>query len=147
MFMDKYQVLQGAPLALNRPNQTWMVRIVGDSLVARVLLPDDPYAPPNPFEISDEMRQFTFTVTLSDKGTWKEHDTLEEKSSSVNFSGGNLSFGTSSNKQFGKTSQKSFQFGIGQNGSGSVVFDTSTIKEPIREYLKNCGWKKAGLFG
>ena len=147
MFMDKYQVLQGAPLAINRPNQTWMVRIVGDSLVARVIMPDDPYAPAISFEISDEMKVFTFTVTLNDNGTWKEHDTLEEKSSSVSFDGRNLSFGSSSNKQFGKTSQKSIQFGLGQNSSPKVVFDTSAIKEPIRTYLKNCGWKKAGLFG
>ena len=25
--------------------------------------------------------------------------------------------------------------------------DTSIIKKSIRDYLKQCGWKKAGLFG
>ena len=28
-----------------------------------------------------------------------------------------------------------------------TVEDTSIIKKSIRDYLKQCGWKKAGLFG
>jgi len=68
-------------------------------------------------------------------------------------SGGKLSFGSSSNSFKGKTNQKSFQFGAGKDkqtgetGMISAKFDTTKVKQPIRDYLTNCGWKKAGLFG
>jgi hypothetical protein len=30
--------------------------------------------------------------------------------------------------------------------SGGFKFDTATVKQPIRDYMISCGWKKAGLF-
>ena len=68
-------------------------------------------------------------------------------------SGGKLSFGSSSNTFIGKTNQKSIQFGMGKNnqtGQTGIVkakFNTTSVKQPIRDYLTACGWKKAGLFG
>ena len=148
---DKEMVLAQAPAALNRPDQPWEVTIEGDSIVARWKWMDAVFFAPQ--NVSNEIREFTFTVTLSSKGTWKELDKTENKSGGVKMSGGKLSFGSSSNTFKGKTNQKSIKFGAGrdnQTGETGIVgfsFDTTTVKQPVRDYLTACGWKKAGLFG
>ena len=101
-----------------------------------------------PHEVTDDTRQYTFTVTLSENGKWKELDVTENKSSGVKMSGGKLSFGSSSNSFKGKTNQKSFNLGMGQNnqtGQAGLIgfkFDTTMVKQPIRDYLTSQGWKK-----
>ena len=66
---------------------------------------------------------------------------------------GKLSFNKDISFSKGKTYQKSISFGIGQDKKSGKVgiveskLDTSIIKKSIRDYLKQCGWKKAGLFG
>ena len=148
---DKETVLAQAPGALNRPDQPWEAAVEGDSIVARWKWMDAVFFAPQ--NVSNEIREFTFTVTLSSKGTWKETDKTENKSGGVKMSGGKLSFGSSSNTFKGKTNQKSVKFGIGkdnQTGETGVVgfsFDTAAVKQPVRDYLTACGWKKAGLFG
>ena len=151
MFVEKEQVLAKAPDALNKPDQPWEATVEGDSIVARWKWMDATFFAPN--EATNEAKTFTFTVTLDNKGKWKEIDKAENLSSGVKASGGKLSFGSSSNSFTGKTNQKSFQFGVGKNnqtgeaGLIGVKFDTAKIKQPIRDYLTECGWKKAGLFG
>ena len=147
---DKQTVLYQAPAALNMPNRPWVATVEGDSIVARWKWMDATFFAPH--EVNNEVKQFSFTVTLTDKGTWKEIDRTENKSSGVKMSGGKLSFGSSSNSFKGKTNQKSFQFGVGQNnqtGETGIIgfkFDTTAVKQPIRDYLTACGWKKAGMF-
>ena len=149
--MEKNQVLAQAPDALNKPDQPWEATVEGDSIVARWRWMDATFFAPN--EVTDETRAFTFTVTLDNKGKWKELDKTVSASAGVKMSGGKLSFGSSSSTFIGKTNQKSFQFSIGKNnqtGEAGVIgfkFDTTKVKQPIRDYLANCGWKKAGLFG
>ena len=151
MATDKQTVLSQAPWALNRPEQPWAVTVEGDSIVARWKWMDAAFFAPN--EVNNEVKDYTFTVTLDNKGKWKELDRTEQKSSGLKMSGGGLSFGTSSNSFKGKTSQKSFSFGSGvnnQTGEAGLIrfkFDTSLVKKPIRAYLESHGWKKAGLFG
>lgn len=151
MATDKLTVLSQAPGALNRPNQPWQVTVEGDSIVARWKWMDAAWF--SPHEVNDETRRFTFTVTLTDKGKWKEIDKTENKSAGVSMSGGKVGFGSSSSTFIGKSNQKSFSFGTGvnnQTGQAGVVgfkFDTTAVKKPIRDYLTACGWKKAGLFG
>ena len=148
---QKQQTLYNAPQALNRPDQPWQVTAEGDALVARWKWMDATFFAPH--EVTDATRDYTFTVTLSDKGTWRESDKSEEKSAGVKMSGGKLSFGSSSSSFSGKQSKKSFEFGLGQNnqtGQAGFVgfkFDTAAVKQPIRDYLTACGWKKAGLLG
>jgi len=151
MTLDKQKVLADAPGALNSPDQPWEVIVQGDSIIARWKWMDATFFAPQ--EVNEETRQFTFTVTLSGKGTWKETDKTENKSAGMKMSGGKLSFGSSTQSFKGKTSQKSFSFGTGvnnQTGQAGLVgfkFDTSLVKQPIRDYLTRCGWKKSGLFG
>ena len=147
----KQSVLANAPGVLNRPDRPWAVTVEGDSIVARWKWMDATFFAPH--EISDATRQFTFTVTLTDNGTWKELDKTENKKSGVKMSGGKLSFGSSSNSFMGKTNQKSFQLGMGKNNQTGEVgvigfkFNTTDVKQPVREYLISCGWKQAALFG
>ena len=151
MFTDKQTVLSQAAGALNRPGQPWEATVQGDSIVAHWKWMDATFFAPH--EVNDQTRQFTFTVTLTDKGTWKEIDQTENKSSGVKMSGGKIGFGSSSRSFTGKTNQKSFAFGAGQNNqtgeAGLIGFklDTTAVKQPIRDYLTSCGWKKAGMFG
>ena len=151
MFTEKLKALQDAPHALNRPDRPWEVTVEGDSIVARWKWMDATFFAPH--EVSDETRQFTFIVTLTDKGTWKELDQTENKSAGVKMNGGKLTIGGSSSSFMGKTNQKSFQFGVGKNnqtGQAGLIgfkFNTTAVKQPIRDYLTSCGWKKAGLFG
>jgi len=151
MFVEKKQVLQDATDVLNKSNQPWEVIVLGDSIVARWKWMDAAFFAPS--EVNNETKQYTFTVKLKDNGKWKEIDKTENKSSGIGMSGGKLSFGGSSNTFTGKTNQKSIQFGVGKNnqtGETGIVgfkFDTTPVKQSIRDYLKFCGWKKAGLFG
>lgn len=144
-------MLAEAPGALNKPDQPWEVTIEGDSIVARWRWMDATFF--SAAEVDKEVKDFTFKVTLTDKGKYKELDSTESKASNVSMSGGKMSFGTSSKSFSGKTNQKSFSFGTGaDNKTGEVgllkhKFDTTLVKKPIRDYLESNGWKKAGLFG
>ena len=148
---EKQQVLWEAPGVLNRPEQPWAVTIEGDSIVARWRWMDAAFFAPH--EATNQVRQYTFTVTLTDKKTWKELDTTENTSAGVKLNGGKLSFGGSKNSFSGNQNRKSFQLGLGQDnqtgqaGLVSFKFDTTAVKQPIRDYLTARGWKKAGLLG
>ena len=151
MATDKQTMLYQAPAVLNRPDQPWFVQIEGDTIVARWKWMDATFFAPH--EATVEVQQFTFAVTLTDKGTWKELDSTESKSSGIRMGGGSIGFGTSSDKFAGKKSQKSFSVGLGRDnetGQFGVIafkFDSTMLKQPIRDYLTANGWKKAGLFG
>ena len=144
---EKQSVLANAPGALNRPDRPWAVTIEGDSIVARWKWMDAAFFAPH--EVNNETREFRFTATLSDNRTWKEIDVTEKKSSGIKMSGGKIGFGSSSSTFKGKTNQKSFTLGAGKNNQTGEVgliafkFDTTAVKQPVREYLMACGWKKA----
>ena len=147
MFTEKEKVLQDAPAALNRPDQPWEVTVEGDAIVAQWKWMDATFFAPA--EVTDEIKDYTFRVTLNDKGKWRELDKTEESSASAGAGG----FGASKQVSVGKMSRKSISIGIGKNnqtGETGVItskFDTAKVKKPIREFLTSCGWKKAGLFG
>lgn len=150
-YSDKQKVLWEAPQALNNPGQPWEAAVEGDSIVARWKWMDATFFAPH--EINEQTKAFTFTVTLNNNGKYTETDKSDSKSAGVKAGGGKVGFGSSSSTFIGNSSQKSIQFGIGQNnqtGETGLIgfkFDTAAVKTPIREYLAACGWKKAGLFG
>ena len=151
MPVEKKKVLGDASAALNKPDQPWQITVEGDSIVARWKWMDAAFFSPN--EVNDQTKEYTFTVTLDDKGKWKEIDKEESKAKGLSLGGGGLKLGSSSQTFIGSTNKKSFQFGAGANKQTGEVgfvgfkFDTSKVKQPIRAYLESCGWKKAGLFG
>jgi len=146
MSMDRVQVLQAAPNQLNRPDQPWYVTIEGDSIVAYWKWMDATFFAPA--EVTNEVKEYFFQVTLNDKGKWHEKDQTSESSVSVS----PLSIGISKGGFQGHMTEKAFTMGVGQNnqtGEAGIIrfkFDTAIVKNPIRQYLTNCGWKKA-LFG
>ena len=151
MNAEKEQILQAAPGALNRPDIPWVVTVEGDSIVTRWKWMDALFFAPQ--EVNNETRDYCFTVSLTDKKTWKERDNTENNSMDISFENGNLSFGTSKEKFAGKTTQKSFSIGIGRDHQSKEVgligfkFDTVPLKQSVRNYLASYGWKKAGFFG
>ena len=152
MAVDKQQVLYNAQNALNRPDQPWYVTVEGDSIVARWNWMDATWFAPE--QVTEEVKDYTFEVTLKDNGKFKELDTLAEKATGISASSdGKVGFGFSSSTFKGKATQKSFSFGIGADNKEDKVgligykLDTDAVKKPVRAYLESCGWKKAGLFG
>ena len=147
-YADMQTVLIQAPGALNIPGRPWAVAVEGASIVARWNWMDATFFAPH--EVTDETRRYTFTVTLSENGTWKEIDVTEKKSAGIKMGGGKIGFGSSSSTFKGKTNQKSFSLGMGQNnqtGQAGLIgfkFDTTSVKQPIRDYLTSQGWKKKG---
>ena len=63
MFTEKQSMLYHAPALLNRPDIPWVVTVEGDSIVARWKWMDAAFFAPN--EVNNEIREFTFIVTLS----------------------------------------------------------------------------------
>ena len=151
MYTEKQKVLYDAPYMLNKPDQPWQITVEGDKIIARWKWMDASFFAPH--EVSNETRDYTFTVILSNNGTWHEVDYTENRSAGVKVKDGKVGFGTSSNMFVGKKTQKSFEFGAGKNnqtGETGLIgfkFDTTMLKEPVRTYLTNYGWKKAGMFG
>lgn len=147
--LEKQEVLNNAEGELNKEDQPWSVKVEGDKIIATWKWMDATFFAVN--EARDEDKEYEFIVTLKDDGKWKEEDKLGEKFSKLDFKDGKLSFGSSS---FSGTSvQKNITIGFGKNNATGEVgiikakFDTSIIKKAVRDYLINCGWKKAGLFG
>ena len=151
MFTEKQKVLAEAPGVLNKPDQPWEVTVDGDAIVAKWKWMDATFFAPN--DVTNEIKEYSFTVKLNDKGKYKEIDKTVQQSSGFSMNDGKISFGSSSSSFIGKTTQKSFEFGIGKNnqtgevGAVSFKFDTTVVKKAVREYLQANGWKKAGLFG
>lgn len=148
MFMPKPMVLQNAYQALNRPNQPWFVSIEGNTIVAKWKWMDAVYF--SPTQVTDEVRNYTFRVTLLDNGKWKEQDITENTVATANLNG---KIGARKDFFVGKTTQKTTTITFGQDrntgntGMNVSRFDTSIIKNSVRGFLTSCGWKKAGFFG
>jgi len=144
--LEKSEILTNAPLVLNQADQPWEVTVEGDSIIGRWRWKEEKFFSSG--ENSQEIKDFTFTVTLGDNGKWKELDRIAGKSASTSGSGAKLS----ASKFVGKTTQKSFEIDFskkkkdGEGGAVTVKLDTGAVKRSIRAYLTECGWKKAGLF-
>lgn len=149
MYLEKQKVLQDAENVLNKQDQPWSIVVEENSIIATWKWMDATFFSVD--EISDEEKKYKFIVTLKDNGKWKETDQSQEKTANINMKDGKISFGTSS--FVGSSMQKNITIGLGKNketGETGIIkfkFDTKIMKEPIRQYLMDCGWKKAGLFG
>lgn len=145
--INKQTILQNIQNDLNRANQSWQVVVQGNSIIASWKWMDATFFSPS--SITKEVRDFKFIVTLLDNGKWTEEDVSSQSKVNVNKNG--ISIGGSS--FMGNQTTKSITIGIGKNNSTGELgvikskFDTSEIKNAIRNYLTKCGWKKKGFFG
>lgn len=145
---SKEEILTNIVNDLNTTEKNWTISVDGDKIIAYWKWKDGTFFSTE--SITDEVRQYKFVVTLLDNGKWKELDITNDTEKGINFGEGNASF----NKSFfvGHKMEKSIQFSFGKKrdegnfGIQKTVFDTSLIKQPIRDYLKQNGWKKKGLF-
>jgi hypothetical protein len=151
MAAEKAKVLADAPFALNRDDFPWIVTVEGDRIVGRWKWLDARFFSPN--SLTDDTREYAFIVILKDNGKYREDERVYEKIGGASFQNGQLAFGGGSSAFKGKTSQKSFAMGFGQDKQNGGVglaggsLDTKRIKDAIRSYMSANGWKKAGLFG
>lgn len=103
----------------------------------------------SPTSVTNEQRDYFFTVTLHDDNTWSESERRARRSLTVGLTGASFSKEISGFK--GSSRNKSFKFGIGANeapelsGPAGVAFDSNDIKAPLRHYLEQNGWKKRGV--
>ena len=147
MIITKQSILENIQTDLNQSNQPWEVTIQGDSIVATWKWMDATFFSPN--DITNEIKEYKFIVTLLDNYKWSEKDVSVQSDVSVNTNG--LSFGKSA--FVGHQSTKSFRIGFGKDNTSNefgiikAKFDTSEIKQAVRNYLTKCGWKKKGIFG
>ena len=88
--IEKEKVLSDAPKVLNSDNNPWEVTVEGDSIIGTWKWMDARFFTEG--GISDEDKEFTFTVTLKDNGKWKEVDSTSSKTSSIRMHNGKLSF-------------------------------------------------------
>lgn len=144
--MNIKEVLENAMIELNKPENPWEITIEGNNIVASWKWMDATFFSPN--EVNDDVKTFKYIVTLFKNGKYKEKDIA--KQSNIRVSGNGLSFSTGG--FVGSTAGKSVTFGLGKDhnsgktGFVTAKFDTAIIKQPIKEYLKRCGFKKKGLF-
>ena len=140
--MNKEEVLKGA-LALNGNDKNYTISLDGDRIIMQVKWMDAVHFAPD--AVTDEMRSFSFSVTLGQDGTYTELDQAQKRS--AEFTAGGLSGSYSSFKgtqiSFNKTISFSKDRSSGETGVNAYTFSSEEFKKPLRDYLAQCGWTKA----
>lgn len=145
---SKEEILANIVNDLNVSEKNWTISIEENRIIAYWKWKDGTFFSTE--SITDEVKEYKFIITLLDNGKWKESDVANDKSKGINMNEGTISF----NKSFfnGNKVEKSFELSFGKKrdednfGIQKTTFDTNLIKQPIRDYLKQCGWKKKGIF-
>lgn len=149
--LEKEKVLENATKALNKEDQPWEVTVEGEKIIASWKWMDATFFSAK--EVDNEIKSYKCIISFGKDGKYKETDYTSTKSNYVKYQDGKLKIGHSESAFKGKVMQKSFNMGVGKdNKTGNVgiithKFSTSIIKKAIKEYMEECGWKKAGLFG
>ena len=138
---------------IDTSNQPFIFSVENNTIVGYWKVTDSRWFAPT--AVTDIERDYRIDISFNEeKGTYKSTETNTEAESKfgVNLSNGTIGASTEMNSFKGKMSNKSFRIGIGgekdgSNGTGvnTIKFDTAQIKEPLFEFLKNQGWKKAGF--
>lgn len=135
--------------SLNNDEQPFEYLVDGDNITGHWKWMDTRWFSPN--TITDEQKEYFFTVTLHNDGTWSEKERNNHNNIKISPNGG-LKISSQTSQFRGMSSQKSFNIGLGQNkdtGQIGIInnnFDSSLIKKPLRDLLSSQGWKKRGFF-
>lgn len=144
---SREEILANIANDLNGNDKKYVIYVNGNEIIAQWKWMDGVFFSPS--SITDAVKVYKFIVTLLDGGKWKELDIASETSKGFSLLGG-LTFSKSG--FIGHMKKKSFDLRFGKNrGEDGIklqktIFDTDLIKKPIRDYLKQCGWKKKGIF-
>jgi hypothetical protein len=148
-YMPKPQVLYEVAQLLNRPDVPWQYDIQEGAIVAHWKWMDSTFFSSG--SVTNQVRTYSYTVTLNDDGTYKEQDRMEQNTSGLNSSEG---FSSDKRTSVGNTNMhvRTQRWGIdnatGQPGWINIDFSTNDVKEPLRAFLAERGWTKAkGFFG
>jgi len=142
-YMPKPQALAEAPAVLNRPDVPWQYSVQGDGVVGYWKWMDPGFFDPR--SVTQEIREYSFTCTLLDDGTWKESDHVVQRETGVSFGSDGITFGKSTSSSRGSVRMKVYALGP---GGFRTEFDTDMVKAPLRAYLAQRGWtKKKGFLG
>ena len=137
MLTDKQKVLDDASEALNNPDQPWEVTVEGDSIIARWKWQDERFFVLG--SATTEVRDYTYKVTLDNKGKFKDVEKLVREVSG----GGSFKSKTTIGKTWNWSTPSEFKR---NNQTGQTVeLNTSSLKQSIKAYLESCGWKYDGM--
>ncbi len=142
MKITKEQLFESA-LALNGDDKKYVITVEDDKIVTRVKWMDAVFF--SPTSVSDEMRDFEYTVKVNDNGTYNEIEKYVSSSKSAGVGG--LSW--RKNVFVGKRKQFSRTIGLGidkqKDEPGVIVdvtFNSEEYKDPVRTLMKTSGYKK-----
>ena len=137
--MTKQEVLQGA-LALNGDDKKYVITVEGNQIITRVKWMDAVLF--SPTSVSNEMREFEYTVTVNDDGTYYEVEKHVDTSGSAHGSG----VGFRKRVFYGKRASRTIGLGIdkqtGKTGIVDVSFSPAEYIKPVKELMQNSGYKK-----
>jgi len=141
--LDMQTTLAGVS-QLNRPGQRWGYWVQGNTITARYLWQDQSLFGPG--SVTHEVQEFSFIVELQPDGTYKEHTHQVEETAGVQATPGGVGLSWGKSSSSGQSRQKSFSMSFGhdnQTGQTGVVtagLNTDEVKQPLVQYLAQCGW-------
>lgn len=139
MKYSKQQIFESA-LALNGDDKKYAITVEDNKIVTRVKWMDAVLF--SPTSVSNKMRDFEYTVTVNDDGTYYEIEKYTDTSGSAH-SGG---FGLSKRVFYGKRASRTIGLGIdkqtGKAGIVDVSFNSAEYIRPVKELMQNSGYKK-----
>ncbi len=98
----------------------------------------------SPASITDEIKRFEYVVTVNDDETYTETDKYVSSTKAAN--AGGVNFNKSGFVGTSKSYCKTISFGrdkkTGKIGIVSFTFNSEEYKKPVKELMKNSGYKK-----
>ena len=137
----KEQLFEAA-LALNGDDKKYVITVEENKIVTRVKWMDAVFF--SPASISDEMREFEYTVEINDDGTYSDIEKHTASDKGLNRKG--LNFNKSVQVGHTKTYHRTIGFGVnketGELGIIDNVFNSEEYKDPVRTLIRNSGYKR-----
>ena len=139
--MKKEEILSQV-LLLNDDSKNYVVTVEDDRIITQVKWMDATFF--SPTQITNEMRDFKYVVQLHNNGKYSEIDESVATTTSVSGSGFNKKFSAFKGKSitFNKTIGVGHDNNTGETGIISNTFYSEDYKKPVREFLKQCGYKR-----
>ncbi|MBR5239016.1 MAG: hypothetical protein IKW04_00380 [Clostridia bacterium] len=141
MKMTKEQLFEAA-LALNGDDKKYQITVEGDTIVTRVKWMDATFFSPD--AITTEMQEFEYRVRIVSNGKYTELDKSVSKKKSAGRGGVDMNKSVFVGKQvsFSKTIGVGKDHQTGETGIISNTFYSEEYKAPVRNLLKEFGYKK-----
>lgn len=141
MKMTKEELFEAA-LALNGDDKKYEITVKDDKIITRVKWMDATFFSPD--SVTEEMKEFEYTVRVSDHGKYTELDQSVSVTKSADRGGIGMKKSIFVGKQitFSKTVGVGKDNQTGETGVISNTFYSEEYKKPVRTLLKESGYKK-----